>query len=131
MVDAGPGIDDALIEIGSFSMEGGARAAEILFDRAAPTAIVAANDLMAIGAMRSALDRGLGIPRDVSIAGFDDIEFASYAPVPLTTMRVPMTEFGRIGAQLVLDLLDGNQPSVWPSVTPDLIRRASTGPVPG
>lgn len=130
VADAGLGPTEDLIEGGAFSMEGGARAAAILLDRCAPTAIVAGNDLMAIGAMRTIRDRGLRIPEDVSIAGFDDIEFASYAPVPLTTMRVPLTGFGRIGAQLALDLLDGDRPAVWPSVTPDLVRRSSTGPAP-
>jgi DNA-binding LacI/PurR family transcriptional regulator len=74
------------------------------------TAVLAANDLMAIGAMRQLLSRGISVPDDVSVAGFDDILIAEYAPVPLTTMRVPTYEIGNLGASLVLGALRGDDP---------------------
>ena len=54
-----------------------------------PTAIMCGNDLLALGAMRAARIRGLRIPADVAIAGFNDFEFAQFADPPLTTVRVP------------------------------------------
>lgn len=120
--------DPDLVETGWFSLDGGADAARVLWERARPTAMVAANDLMALGALRRLLDIGLGVPDDVSIVGFDDIEFAAYAAVPLTTVRVPLTEFGRAGAELVLGLLDGTAETETASVRPDLVVRSSTGP---
>lgn len=76
-----------------------------LLDRVEVTAVLAANDLMAIGATRRLLSSGIGVPDDISVAGFDDISIAEYAPVPLTTMRVPTYEIGRRGAVLLLEAL--------------------------
>src|SRR5690606_2925858 len=100
LAEAGIAADSDLVEPGWFSMEEGTAATGRLMERASPTAMVAANDLMAFGALRLLLDRGLSIPGDISVAGFDDIEFAAYASVPLTTVRVPLAEFGRVGADL-------------------------------
>lgn len=122
--------DPDLVEAGGFSMEGGVEATAALWERAHPTAIVAGNDLMAFGALRWLADTGLSIPGDVSVAGFDDIEFAAYASVALTTVHVPLTDFGRLGAELVLDLLDGTDADRSREVIPRLVVRASTGPVP-
>ncbi|MFP3913665.1 MAG: LacI family DNA-binding transcriptional regulator [Actinomycetota bacterium] len=122
--------DPKLVECGWFSMEGGARATERLLDRADPTALLAANDLMAIGALRVLRDSGVEVPEQISVAGFDDIEFAAYAPVPLTTVRMPLAELGRAGAQMALDLLGGNQPASPRMVSSRLIVRHSTGPAP-
>lgn len=129
---SGNGIDlsQDLVESGWFSLEGGVRAAQAIFDRGRPTALVAANDLMAIGAMRAVLDMGMRIPDDVSVAGVDDIEFAAYASVPLTTVRMPLTELGRLGTELALDLIGGRAPAHRPSIGSELIVRASTGPPP-
>jgi DNA-binding LacI/PurR family transcriptional regulator len=90
---------------GGFTLEGGRRAAEELVGRVDFTALFASNDLMAIGATRGLLDAGKRVPQDVSVAGFDDIEMAAYAPVPLTTMHVPTAELGQLGARLVLAAL--------------------------
>lgn len=123
----GLAFDPDLVECGWFSLDGGAEAAERLWERAQPSAIVAANDLMALGGLRRLLDIGLGVPSDVSIVGFDDIEFAAYAAVPLTTVRVPLIEFGRAGARLVLGLLDGSAEGEIAQIRPELVIRASTG----
>lgn len=125
---AGISVDASLVECGWFSMEGGAEATGRLLTREAPTAIVAGNDLMAFGALRRLLDEGWAVPGDVSVAGFDDIEFAAYASVPLTTVNAPLMRLGRLGAQLVLDLLDGGETTGRPAVTPTVVLRASTGP---
>jgi len=92
---------------GGFTMSGGGKAVVDLLEKTEVTAILAASDLMAIGATRQLLSSGLAVPRDVSIAGFDDIPIAEYGPVPLTTMRVPTYEIGRKGADLLLSALNG------------------------
>jgi LacI family transcriptional regulator len=127
---AGLGYDPDLVVCGWFSIEGGAAAAAALMGGPQPTAIVAGNDLMAIGALRQLLDLGYQVPQDVSVAGFDDIEFAAYASVPLTTVRISLTQFGRRGADLVKRLLQGESQTVLPPGEGQLMVRASTGPPP-
>lgn len=95
-----------LVTSGSFSVGGGGEAMERLLD-AAPdvTAVLTANDMMAIGATRYLLANGRRVPEDISVAGFDDVPMAEYGPVPLTTMRVPTYEIGSEGARLLLSAL--------------------------
>ena len=69
-----------------------------------PTAVLAASDTLALGAMAAARDMGVRIPEDVSVAGFDDIEVASYSNPPLTTVRVPAYDIGRIAFRILLDM---------------------------
>lgn len=130
LADAGLDHDPGLVECGWFSMDRGAEAVARLMASAPPTAIVAANDLMAFGAMRTLLDAGVDVPTDVSVVGIDDIGFAGYASVPLTTVRIPMTELGRRGADLVMRLLAGDEAEPLPSVHLELVERSSSGPVP-
>lgn len=88
------------------SEEGGRHGLDRLLKRGpAPTAIVAMSDLIAIGALESALARGLRIPDDLSFVGFDDIPEVSWVQPPLTTVRQPMQEKGRTAAELLLDLV--------------------------
>jgi LacI family transcriptional regulator len=94
------------ITSGHFTFTGGGAAMAELVDHVEVTAVLAANDLMAIGAMRQLLASGLSVPNDVSVAGLDDILLAEYGPVPLTTMRIPTYRIGREGASLVLQALD-------------------------
>jgi DNA-binding LacI/PurR family transcriptional regulator len=70
-----------------------------------PTAVLAASDTLAIGAMAAARDLGIDIPGDVSIAGFDDIDIAAYCNPPLTTVRVPAYEIGRVAVKVILDMV--------------------------
>ena len=70
-----------------------------------PTAIFAASDMLAIGALSAAWELGLNVPRDVSIAGFDDIDFAAYCYPPLTTVRVPSYEIGRLAATYLIEAI--------------------------
>jgi DNA-binding LacI/PurR family transcriptional regulator len=72
--------------------------------RERPTAVLAASDTLAVGAMAAARDLGLSIPQDVSIAGFDDIDIAAYCNPPLTTVRVPAYEIGRLAIKVVLEM---------------------------
>jgi LacI family transcriptional regulator len=90
---------------GHFTIKGGGEAVIQLLDRSDLTAVLAANDLMAIGAMRHLLDSGRKVPDDISVVGLDDIPIAEYGPVPLTTMRVPTYQIGLAGASLLLEAL--------------------------
>ncbi|HUW41101.1 MAG TPA: LacI family DNA-binding transcriptional regulator [Rectinemataceae bacterium] len=93
------------------SVEGGARAAaEVLADPAsAPTAIVAMADVVALGVYETCRERGLDIPGDLSVAGFDDIPMAALVSPPLTTVRQPGREKGQAAALLVIELLEGEE----------------------
>ena len=106
---AGAGVLPApeLIAKGNFTGESGYAAATTLLDLAErPTAIFAFNDEMAVGAMRAAEERGLRLPEDLSIVGFDDLEKAEIVTPALTTVRQPLAEMGRMAVSLLARLLD-------------------------
>lgn len=90
-----------------FTMQGGYVACARLLARLAPTAVVAVNDVVAIGAMHCASDRGLSVPGDLSIVGFDDLTFAEYAQPALTTVRIPRTTIGKLAFQALMEMLSG------------------------
>jgi LacI family transcriptional regulator len=120
--------DDGLVGSGYFTENGGARAAAALLrSRPDVTALFAANDQMALGALRELKRRDLDVPGDVSLAGFDDIRIATYLHPSLTTVRVPMYELGREGFFVALRILDGEHPSTR-RLPVDLQVRESTGP---
>ena len=97
-----------LVYGGDFTLDSGARAARALLDaREQPTAVFAANDAMAIGALQVFRQRGMQVPRDLSLMGFDDIKFAAYCDPPLTTVRQPRREIGALSMQIMVDLLAG------------------------
>lgn len=77
-----------------------------------PTAVLAASDTLALGAMAAARDMGVRIPEDVSVAGFDDIEVASYSNPPLTTVRVPAYDIGKIAFRILLDMVNSRNNEV-------------------
>jgi len=74
-----------------------------------PTAVMGGNDLLAIGAMRQARARGLRVPDDLAVTGFNDFAFAEFVDPPLTTVHVPGYEMGCSAAQLLIDHLDGRE----------------------
>ncbi|MGB9434868.1 MAG: LacI family DNA-binding transcriptional regulator [Candidatus Acidiferrum sp.] len=91
------------------------------------TALVAFNDMSAIGAIRALQDLGLSVPRDVSVIGFDDIKVAAFNNPRLTTIRQPLSNMGRIAAQCVLSQLNGSEPfRKLILVEPELAVREST-----
>ena len=106
--------DPALVEVGSdWGPECGREGVSKLLDRRAGfTALFAQNDLIAIGAMRALRERGLDVPGDVSVVGYDDISVASYVHPPLTTIRQPMREVGALAARIVLDQLTAREGGV-------------------
>jgi DNA-binding LacI/PurR family transcriptional regulator len=93
------GIDSKLLIDSDFSVKGGYFACSQLLRAEPPTAIVAGNDLTAIGVLHCAYDAGLHVPEDLSVVGFDDILFAEYTQPALTTVAVPRAEIGKTAFQ--------------------------------
>lgn len=99
-------VPDSYVRQGAFTYQSGYAAMQSLMDLPAPpTAVMAFSDEMAIGAIKAVRDRGLSVPEDYSIVGFDDHEVAEF--VGLTTMRQPVADFGHLAATSVLRILDG------------------------
>jgi DNA-binding LacI/PurR family transcriptional regulator len=86
---------------------GAAMAAKLLKLEEPPTAIMGGNDLLAIGAIRAVRERGLSVPSDVAVTGFDDFDFAEFVHPPLTTVHIPGYEMGRVAADRLVDQLEG------------------------
>jgi LacI family repressor for deo operon, udp, cdd, tsx, nupC, and nupG len=120
--------EDLLITEGDFSAECGAQgAAQLLGDSRPPTALFCFNDEMALGAMDAARQRGLRVPEDLSVVGFDDIPLARYMSTPLTTIAQPMREIGEHSVRLLLDMLDG-RPAASLTLPHQLMIRNTTAP---
>ncbi|MFZ4859134.1 MAG: GntR family transcriptional regulator [Desulfuromonadaceae bacterium] len=98
-----------LIYEGNYSYDSGAKGAEYLLSLAPPpTAIVCANDSMAIGAVKAIHEKGLEVPGDISIVGFDDINVASQIYPPLTTVAAPISDMAAISVNMLIALIDGD-----------------------
>ncbi len=103
-------LDEALIHRGRYSQETGALGLAVLLDQPSPpTAIFAAADYIAIGVLREARARGIPIPMEMSIVGFDGISIAQLLSPPLTTVVQQIGEFGRQGVQLLVARLNGEK----------------------
>jgi LacI family transcriptional regulator len=127
---AGIDADERLVVSTAFDREGGALAVDELLDaRAGATAIACANDLLALGAMARLRERGLCVPEDVSVAGFDDISVAAITAPSLSTVRLPLRDLGARGWAFAERLLDGDRPQAETLPT-TLVMRGSTGPPP-
>jgi LacI family transcriptional regulator len=115
---------------GDFRLDGGRRAAsEILAAPDLPTAVIAANDMMALGAMREFRKAGLSIPKDISVVGFDDIAFAALSEPPLTTVCSPRAEIGRRVVEALVALIERpEQKASELRIPTHLITRDSTAP---
>ena len=118
--------DAALVTPGHFHEEGGRIAMQQLLDsRQRFTAVFACNDQMAFGAALAMHRRGVRVPEDVSLVGFDDLAGSIYSIPPLTTVHQPGYELGRIAAEAILQLLAGSKPSMA-IPPPRLVVREST-----
>lgn len=124
---AGIALPRSMIADGNYTFESGLTAAERLLDlMPRPTAIFASNDEMAAGVMHAARQRGLDIPKDLSIVGFDDTPVAAHVWPPLTTVRWPIASMARSAALKLTAWLDGEQIVEEPSLfLSTLIRRGS------
>jgi DNA-binding LacI/PurR family transcriptional regulator len=121
--------DPALISVGGFSEETGAQATRELLGRGvAFSALFAADDEMAIGAINVLSEAGLRVPHDVAVVGFDDIVTARYIQPPLTTVRAPTEQVGREAVRLLLSAIAGEPAPAQPVLLPvELVIRQSCG----
>ena len=110
-----------------FSVDGGARGLERLFTLSYPPTAIFTNDEMAIGVLQKANDMNISIPEKLSVIGFDDIEMARFFHPPLTTMKIPGSEMGRLAAKLVLEKMheEDHLPAQRIELSPILIERNS------
>jgi LacI family transcriptional regulator len=125
------GLPADLLAGGEFTVPGGERAAEALCARSPrPTALIAVNDQMAVGALTAAHRRGLVVPNDLTIVGFGDTIAARQAWPPLTTVSVPRHEMGAVAMSGLLDQLQGGPPVTSSVLECALLVRGSCGPPP-
>jgi DNA-binding LacI/PurR family transcriptional regulator len=117
------------IHEGDFRLEGGIRSARaVLAEKPRPSAVVAANDMMALGVMRECRASGLSIPRDISVIGFDDIAFAELADPSLTTVCLPRSELGQKAVEALMATIDHpEQEGADVHIATYLVERDSTG----
>ncbi|RJG23212.1 substrate-binding domain-containing protein, partial [Massilia cavernae] len=107
--------------------EAGAKAVEEMMRRGLDCdGIFACSDLLAITSIHALRERGLRIPQDIAIVGYDDIELAAYSDPPLTTVRQPIQDAGRKLVAALLSLIDG-KPSPSQNLETELVCRASSG----
>lgn len=120
------GLAGPLRESADFSLLGGARAMRELLDSGEVIdAVFAASDLMAIGALGVLRDRGIRVPEQIAVMGFDDSPAAAAAEIPLTTVRQPGQESGRRMARMLLQLILGERPPRVQILPTDIVVRAS------
>lgn len=124
-----PGTEPVIYE-GDFKIEGGLRAAGRMLEQGQlPTAVMTANDLMALGVMQKFRSVGLKIPHDISIVGFDDIAFTSLTDPPLTTVCLPRMELGRRAVEALMTTIEHpDRQGVEIHIPTYLILRGSTAP---
>ncbi|MEV6960527.1 substrate-binding domain-containing protein [Streptomyces sp. NPDC051207] len=126
----GIAVDGSLIVPGDFRPESGFTGCTTLLDLPAPpTALFAASDQMALGAIEALRRRGLRVPQDMSVVGFDDLPEVRWSAPPLTTVRQPLADMGRLAVRTVLGLGRGEQPDASRvELGTELMIRASTAP---
>jgi DNA-binding LacI/PurR family transcriptional regulator len=135
MATIGEPVRDGYLQDVSNDPRGGSAALGALLDLAdPPTAVVASTDVIAMGVLFEAHARGLVVPRDLSVTGFDDIPLAAFSIPTLTTLRMPIREMVRSAVGLLIDgQLDPADPGAWPRpiFAPSLVIRSSTAPIGG
>lgn len=123
--------DQVIVEIPAAAQNSssGEKCVEILLsDSRKPTAAFCANDLIALGVMRGLIQRGVKVPDEMALVGYDDVEFASVLSPALTSIRQPKYQLGRAAAELLLEEISGTEEHQHKQITyqPELIVRATT-----
>ncbi|AJP00706.1 LacI family transcriptional regulator [Streptomyces cyaneogriseus subsp. noncyanogenus] len=127
---AGMTLPDEFVQRSIFSLEGGQAATTRLLERGV-TGIVCGSDPLALGAIRAARRRGLSVPADVSVVGFDDSAFMTCTEPPLSTVRQPIEAMGRAAVDLLCAQIDGSHSPLGELLfEPELVVRGSTAPPP-
>lgn len=108
---SGLAYQDRLVRFGDFDLKSGyLQMSSLLEGSPRPSAVFVASDVVAFGAMAAIRERGLAIPGDIAVVGFDDVPMACYIDPPLTTIQVPAAELARRACQVLLQLIQGEQP---------------------
>ncbi|MET0126591.1 MAG: LacI family DNA-binding transcriptional regulator [Pseudomonas caspiana] len=130
MAQAGIHVEPHWIIESDYTSPGGYQAAVGLLSGPPPTAIFAGNDMIGIGVLRAAAERGIQVPRDLSVVGFDDIEMSRYVYPALTTVGQSIVELGESAAQMLLRRISGAFEGATEQrvVTPSIVLRESTAP---
>jgi len=120
-----------MVAVPAWSVDAGRDATLRVLETGGATAVVAANDQLALGAIAAARQSGIRCPRDLSVIGYNDMPFMDLVDPALTTVRVPVADIGAEAARLLLSLLRDDAPNSVKHVrlTPELIVRASTAPL--
>ena len=119
---------EELVAHGDFVRHSGARAmAELLSRGVEPDAVVAANDEMAFGALEALRERGLSVPEDVALVGFDDVEEGRFTSPALTSVRQPLEQQGREAVRLAVEMLDRGSDAESLTLPLELVARSSCG----
>jgi len=127
LAERGLSLDPALTKRGAYTYESGVAAAhELLALDTPPTAVFCLNDEMAVGAYLAARERGLNIPQDISVVGFDDAPIASRVWPTMTSVRLPLRDMGRIAGEILVPNVMRDKPKERPEIEPELIVRNST-----
>jgi LacI family transcriptional regulator len=125
------GIGAGLTEEGNHQVDGGHQAmARMLERKERPTAVLASNDMTAIGALGAIHERGLRVPEDISIVGFDDIQISAFTQPALTTVRLSRDEIARVAFRALYSIRQDGGKGAEYAVRPTLVVRKSTGPAP-
>ncbi|WP_156725250.1 LacI family DNA-binding transcriptional regulator [Streptomyces apocyni] len=123
-------VGQRLVQHSLYTLEGGQAAATALMDRNC-TAVVCASDMMALGAIRAARQRGLQVPDDISVVGFDDSPLIAFTDPPLTTVRKPVPAMGQAAVRTLLEEIGGTPaPQSEFVFMPELVVRGSTASAP-
>ncbi|MBX3054119.1 MAG: LacI family DNA-binding transcriptional regulator [Caldilineaceae bacterium] len=127
LADAGIPFDERLITSGQYSPESGLAAMDRLLDGGISlTAVFVASDIVAFGAMRAIQARGLAIPDDIAVIGFDDVPLARFANPPLSTVRVPADRQGQMAGQLLVQQIQEEAITTYTRLDTQLVAREST-----
>lgn len=114
-----------------YSIQGGRAALRRILDSGVrPTALICGSDVLAFGALIECASRGIQVPKDMSISGFDDLEFAAFLNPPLTTLAVPAVEMGRRAGEYIMARLRGRPHVEHVPLETNLILRTTTAPPP-
>jgi LacI family transcriptional regulator len=128
---AGLTADPALVETAErYAVDEGNRAFATLLERCTPTAVIAGNDMIAIGCYAALRSRGARCPADVSVVGFNDMLLSSFLDPPLTTVAIPQYDIGASAAELILGRIAERGEPVHRLLPTELVVRGSTGPPP-
>ena len=129
--EAGLSRDSLVIHLTRYGIDTGAAGfAEVMRNDTPPTAVLCANDVLAVGAMKQARAMGLDVPGDVSITGFDDLELSQVTFPEIATVRVPHRDMGRRAARALVGLLEEGTPLESECLSTEVLRRGSLGPAP-